>query len=78
MGVVVVIRASLAGPLTESTVMCIKVGADVTLSGRPVVGGSGRHEQGKGSGWGQKRERERCASEKNIFASFIDTGSKML
>jgi hypothetical protein len=57
MCVVIVIGASKAGPLTGGTVMGTEVSANVTLRGRPVVAGSGRHEWGKGSGWGGKRER---------------------
>jgi hypothetical protein len=57
MGVVIIVGASKAGLLTEGTVMGTELGTNVTLRGRPVVAGSGRHEWGKGSGWGGKRER---------------------
>jgi hypothetical protein len=36
--------------------MCTKLGADTTLSGGPVIDGSGRHGCGEGSG-GVERER---------------------
>jgi hypothetical protein len=63
-GVVVVVRASLASLLTESTAMDTKVSADVTLSGRPVMDSSRRHKCGKGSGQGGKRERDVCEQKK--------------
>jgi len=59
---------SKASPLARGTVMCTKVSADVTLSGGPVMDGSGRHGCGKGKwlGW-KEREREMYVSEKKIL-----------
>ena len=48
---------SKASPLAGGLVMYTKLGADATLSGRPVVDGSGRHGYGEGSG-SVERERE--------------------
>jgi hypothetical protein len=47
---------SKAGLLARGPVMCTKLGADTTLSGGPVVDGSGRHGCGEESD-GVERER---------------------
>ena len=63
------------GPLAGGPVMCTTLGTNVTLSGGPVMDGSGRHECGEGSG-GVERERGSVQVKKKPLCFLYKQGLK--
>jgi hypothetical protein len=73
--VVVVTGMSKPGPMAGGPVICTKLGADATLSGGPVMDGSGRHGCGEGSG-GVERERGGVQAKKKPLRFLYRQGLK--